>query len=246
MWRSVPRWGIAMLGCAFVLSGCITSQHDELIFAAADLDDPNPDLKFYRVKIDARAVNNETNLQTGFFDADAVRGLYGEVPVTRSDADPFLGTGVASQQLFFDSGTGKWEPVENEVFTVVYGADASVMASQIQDFATALNTGDTLGRLLGAAVAGDLYADTRDATQKNAANKEAMALTAGQLDDIASGVGATPVAATAQAELLKAATTVAKALAKLSGIPQADVPTTLPGLETFIRQQVDRFLAEEN
>lgn len=60
------------------LSGCATHQKSTLYFAAADLNNTNPDLKFYRLTINTCAMQSKTQLQAGFYDANAVRMLNGE------------------------------------------------------------------------------------------------------------------------------------------------------------------------
>ncbi len=63
---------------ALLLAGCygVTSQH---YFAIADLDSPTRELTFYRAKVSARSFLTKSEYSAGFYDANALRQLYGEV-----------------------------------------------------------------------------------------------------------------------------------------------------------------------
>lgn len=150
--------GIA-LGAALLFCGCSSTQSMRFHVAVADIDSPNPDLKFYRVTIRAKSSNVKASLQTGFFDANAVRQLYGQVE--KREVESAASAKVGSHQFIFDPATGHWRPIEeSELFTVVFGADAKAIATEIKMFAESDQTGEQFGRLLAAAAGGDSFVDS--------------------------------------------------------------------------------------
>jgi hypothetical protein len=168
--------GSLTLGLA-LLSACSTHQRNQFYLAVADADDPSPtpSVKMYRITIDARSNNVKAHLQTGFYNANAVRRLFGQV---ESDANaPPSTTAAGTTEFLLDPATHRWSTVDpEELFTIVYGADASAIATQIQAFAQSDDTGKQLGSLLAAASGRDKFInavaaenkanDARDTTAK--------------------------------------------------------------------------------
>jgi hypothetical protein len=158
-------------------SGCSSTQVSRFHVAVADVNDPNPKVKFYRITIQAKASNVHATLQSGFYDANAVRQLYGEVRNSGTDSPTSDQVGV--HQYVYNSFAKVWEPLEDkELFTVVYGVDAKAIASEIQAFAASDQAGTQFARLLAGASIGDTYNTVLAAEQKEAkarANVNALA-----------------------------------------------------------------------
>src|SRR6185295_4892854 len=86
-----------------VLTGCTSTQSTRFHVAVADVDVPDPELKFYRVTIRAKSSNVKATLHTGFYDANAVRQLYGEVQ--KGDSGIGAKGKVGTHQFVFDPAT---------------------------------------------------------------------------------------------------------------------------------------------
>lgn len=155
---------IAALAVAFLAAGCGSTQRMRLHVAVADVDDPNPTIKFYRVNIRARSSNVKTDLQTGYYDANAVRKLYGEV---KKPAEPGTAPSkVGTHQFVYNGRNGRWEPMsEDQLFTVVFGADAKAIAAEIKTFAESDQTGQQMARLIAAAAGRDVFIEAVAAEQ---------------------------------------------------------------------------------
>src|SRR5688572_23421721 len=117
---------IAIIGTAL---SCTTVQRQQLYFAAAGIDDPDPTVKYYRVTIQARSTNAEMGYNAGFHDGQAVRALFGEVDKSTS------GSSQLSRQAVWSQDTNMWEVGNDQVYTIIFGHDASAIAEQITAFA---------------------------------------------------------------------------------------------------------------
>lgn len=160
-----------LCGCVVSLllfaTGCSTRQTTRFHVAVADIDSPQPEVKFYRVTIAAKASNVKATLHTGFYDADAVRQLYGDVQKT--DVKPGPKGTIGTHQFVFDDVTHQWRPMQDsQLFTIVYGADAKAIATQIKMFNESDQTGEQFGRLLAAASGGDVYVESVAAERASA------------------------------------------------------------------------------
>ncbi len=124
--------------------GCCHTAEMRLYLAAADISDPTPKLKFYRVTVRGNSQFVKSYLQTGFYDAEALHLLFGEVPKTaakkRWEAEaaaapgtpaapapgaspaggqpkeqPFKPKGVAGKYtLRYDPATERWEVLDDD------------------------------------------------------------------------------------------------------------------------------------
>jgi len=157
----------ALLAVPLLSTGCGSTQRMRLHVAVADVDDPNPAIKFYRVNIRARSSNVKTDLQTGYYDANAVRQLYGEVkkPAEISNVPSKVGT----HQFVYNSKNQRWEAMnDDQLFTVVFGADAKAIAAEIRTFAESDQTGQQMALLIAAAAGQDLLVEAVAAEQLEA------------------------------------------------------------------------------
>lgn len=142
--------------------------------AVADIDSPDPEVKFYRITIRAKSSNVKTDLQTGYFDANAVRRLYGEVkkPAESASAPSKAGT----HSFYYNSRKKQWEPAnDDQLFTVVFGADAKAIAAEIKTFAESDETGQQIARLMAAAAGREYYIDAVAAEQVSSQEKAKVA-----------------------------------------------------------------------
>jgi hypothetical protein len=155
---------IASLTVALLATGCGSTQRMRLHVAVADVDDPNPAIKFYRINIRARSSNVKTDLQTGYHDANAVRQLYGEV---KKSAEPGTAPSkVGTHQFVYSGKSGRWEAMnEDQLFTVIFGADAKAIATEIKTFAESDQTGQQMSRLIAAAAGRDVFIEALAAEQ---------------------------------------------------------------------------------
>lgn len=172
--------GAVGLATALLLAGCGSTQKLRLHLAIAEVDRPNPEVKFYRVNIRARASNVKTSFETGYYDANALRELYGEVkkPAQATAPPPGLGT----HQFVFNPRTGQWDSLaENQLFTVVFGADAKAIAAEIKTFAESDQTGQQMARLIGAASGREYYIEAVAAERGQTEQKARVTALAGAL-----------------------------------------------------------------
>ncbi len=127
-------------------------------FAAADLDDKEPVLKFYRVKVTGESRLSRTNLQTGFYDASALQSLFGMVKPNEAVTRKRIPNDPANVVLEVNPVTGRVRQVEqNQRFTILYGSNADAIASQISAFSQSRTTGQAMARIIGAAAGQDAY-----------------------------------------------------------------------------------------
>lgn len=168
------------------------------IFAAVDLDETredgkHPRIRFYRVSVKGVSANSKTRLRTGFYQADALHSLFGEMPAVDSKAeDPKASK--ASVLLSVDPASGDVVEVgKDRRFTVLYGTDVSAVADQISMFAESQANGDSLGRLLAAAAGQSTYTGLQVAT-KEAEDASTARTEAGKaVATLKSAAGQTPV-----------------------------------------------------
>ncbi|MCL4694026.1 MAG: hypothetical protein KJ060_16125 [Candidatus Hydrogenedentes bacterium] len=212
-----------MLPLAFlVLVGCQTKAQQQLYFAATDLDDSDPRLKFYRITIKGKSRNMNSHLETGFYDASAVRGLYGEVSDAGKPA-PDTGTYRLVRQ------NDGWELAgNNTLFTIFYGTDANALAQAVNNFATSESAGLRMGQLLGAAVMGDKYLDAQE-VEERILEEESKATAIQTMMDRFAAKGTKDRGAMLHF--------YARTAAMELGIPDTQVPpaTDVPGLHKFLQ-----------
>jgi hypothetical protein len=153
---------VVLLGVftVFLLLGGCGSASTQYYFAAADLNAPgdDPELTFYRVTFDANSFLEKATLTQGFYDAEALHQLFGEVKKPsegESAADPENAADNGTETvksgeytLQFDPKLGTWRVVDHrDRFTIVYGANADKMAKQVQAFADSDEIGTQLGQI---------------------------------------------------------------------------------------------------
>ena len=142
---------LVLVGFVF-FTGCAMRSENRIHLAVADVDSTNSTLKFYRVTVKAKSSNKNAALQTGFFDANAVRDLFGEVkkPETSNESVSIKGgSSIGSYSFRYDPATERWELIPpNHLFTILFGADAKALAQVIKTYASSDETGVLLGRLL--------------------------------------------------------------------------------------------------
>lgn len=158
------------------MAGC-GSASTQYYFAAANLDDATkkPKVTFYRVTFEGSSFGAKSSLQQGFYDANALHELFGEVKkpdppgkgstnaTSSAGAGKKQAAGVAAAppapretvstasgtyQLMYDFDTEQWTVTNQERFTIMYGANADEMANQIQLFAKNDKLGQQLGNIL--------------------------------------------------------------------------------------------------
>src|SRR5262249_50191186 len=190
------RWGyFRLLIVTLLLTGCsgVWTQH---YFAMVDLDDPNRDLTFYRVTINADSFLMTSQYSSGFYDADALHQLFGEVK--RTDAavgKPGSGTLQAGTLQLMCSARGQCEVGgANDRFTMIYGANADAIADQIGVFADSDNTGKGIAALLASSASADAFERITAAEQTTAQVRKNAAALATQLKSLTDGIAkaATP------------------------------------------------------
>lgn len=167
----------ALVAC-LLLAGCATSQEMQIHLAAAnvDRDDANPTVKFYRLTIKGSSTNTKSNLETGFYDAAALRTLYGDV-----GKEGIAGTtdrSVGSIMLRYDKDNKTWQGLpSNELFTIIYGADADSIAKAVSTYGKSQKVGEALGRLIARSAGDDQSKEAVAAEQTQADTaKDAVAL----------------------------------------------------------------------
>ena len=158
----INRYWLLLLG--LLLGGCATSQTQTLYFAAADANEPNPTIKFYRVKIETHAFNKTTQFVPGYYDATALRALFGTV-------DPSNGPNLKDNTVSFQVlKTGQLVRSGNEsLFAIFYGADAHALANQVSSLASSTGIATALAGFMGANLTLAQAARTKDAVNNAAA-----------------------------------------------------------------------------
>lgn len=179
---------LASMALGLMLTGCTTKQAMRFHLAVANIDSPNPDLKFYRVTIQTKASNVKSDLQTGFYDANAVRQLYGNVS---SNAAAFAagsrqdGSRVGMHQFLFNPETRQWVAVpENELFTVAYGANAKAVVDTIKAYNSADVAGQQFASVLAAAAGRDVYMAAISAEELRKDERAKLSALTSQLKDL--------------------------------------------------------------
>jgi hypothetical protein len=204
----------AMLVCgASGLTGCQSAQ-TQYIFATADLDDhsPTPKLTFYRVKFDGSARNVKASYQAGFYDADALRQLFGEVSKPSDAAKEVRKNPTGSYLLRYDEETKKWVVVDDgQRFTIMYGANSDAMASQVQAFADSDDVGKQMGSLLAASAGAGTFQAAEQVKQKVKVETDANKALSDKLTASAAKIADTAVSDDVRKALLVSAQDAAKA-----------------------------------
>lgn len=189
--------GLMVTVLAFVLyaAGCNQASMTSY-FAAADLDEKEPVLKFYRVKVTGESRMSRTNLQTGFYDASALQSLFGMVTPKDTAGNTKTLSDPSSVVLEYDPVSGRVKQIEqNQRFTILYGSNADAIASQISAFSQSQTTGQAMARIIGAAAGQEAYTGLisaqGDAEQAEKANAAAHKALTDAANGIAAGDGAT-------------------------------------------------------
>lgn len=186
--RSTRSAGL-VLALASSLCGCASS-YMRFHFAAVDPSAEDPMLEFYRVTIDAGSGNSRSEFQTGYYDADALHQLYGQVSDEGAQR-PDEGKSVGAVVVQFDPTTRAYRIVEqDERFTVVYGTNADAVAQQIAAFADADDTGRMLGGLMAAALGRERFASLYSARVGSEEKRQAAAALEAELGKMATEAGA--------------------------------------------------------
>lgn len=206
--------------CATTLlfGGCISTHTQTRYFAVVPLDEKDPPIEYYRIRIKGTSVNGKSELLTGFYDRDAVRSLYGEMPKRGSSLNSVKDNSSGEYRLVFDpaanNGEGAWELGESdEVYTVIYGVNTDLIADQIKSFAANEENGKAFGRLLGAAVSGDIYLENVELKQQMEGLKSEAEAAAGEIEKQAEAV----VDTNAQTTLLAVGSDIVKLYAGAVG-----------------------------
>jgi len=184
--RSFGRYFIAAAVATFAMS-CTSTQKNTIYYAAVDVDDDKePAVTLYRLKIRGESSMVGATMQSGFYDANAVRALYGEVK-REEGKDYAAGSSIGQISVVREGNSWRLVPA-NELFTIVYGADAKAIAQVIRATVEADDFGTKLGGLLAAAVNPTAVADARRREiESQAATADASAL-ADELDAMATAV----------------------------------------------------------
>jgi hypothetical protein len=215
-WLHAGWSSIAVGLSAVTLAACygVSTGH---YFAVVDLDDPDSELTFYRVTINANSFLTTSQYNAGFYDADALHQLFGEVRKPDStgtkseDGKPApaaagAGTLPAGTLQLKCNARGKCEVGgANDRFTVIYGANADAIADQIRVFGENENTGKQIASLLAASVAADTFERTVAAEQNTEQVKTNATALAKQLKSLAEEIGSAKARETVRATLLRAA-----------------------------------------
>jgi len=160
-----------------------------LHFAAIDSAEPakgqERSLDFYRVTIEGVSGNGLTEFQTGYYDAEALHQLFGQVSdekngdrtVTAQEQGDSPRSGQVVVQI--DPTTGKHRVVErDERFTIIWGNNADAVTQQISAFAQADSTGEALAGLIAQVAGREDFALLREArvqAEERERNAEALA-----------------------------------------------------------------------
>lgn len=244
MWYHSALYGpvptATMLVLIALASGCASTQYQQHYLAAADIEDEDPTLSYYRVTSKAKVNNKEMEFLAGFYDANAVRQLYGQVgPAPGGNTHSVRGTSGPTA-ISYDPETGTWQPFNEQVYTIIYSADASAIAKQIKHFATSETVGKQLGSLMASAVVGDELVEAEDREAEISAAKTRLgANVQKQAETIVANT--TPEA---KAAILAAMRELALELTRINGGATVAVPNDLSALASYIKAQ--KALYEQN
>lgn len=143
----------------------------------ANAEGAKAQLRFYRVTIKGTSWNSVSKLQTGYYDAQALHQLFGQVSSDGSgtkskSADP--GEQFEQVVLQVDPVTGRCRIVQHDQrFSILFGNNADAVTQQIMAFGEAQDTGEKIASLAAAAVGRDdfeaLYSARTDASERQAA-----------------------------------------------------------------------------
>jgi hypothetical protein len=193
MMRQFRCMTLALLG--LVLTGCTTQQKVRFHLAVANIDSDNPDLKFYRVTIKAKASNVKSDLQAGYYDANAVRQLYGTI--STNVATPQDGSRIGTHQFVFDPATKQWSAIpDDQLFTIVYGVSAKAIAATIKAYNDSDQTGQQLASVIVAAAGRDSYMQAIGTEQLQRDERSKLSSLTSQIKDLADKAAKLPSTAT--------------------------------------------------
>lgn len=189
--RSLRRGILIATGCILSLSliGCITSHYQRFYFAAADLDETYPELKFYRITIRGKARNVQADLHTGWYDVATLQDLYGQAPQWKDRPKDRAPEGAGQYQLIYDPASQSWSFVDNNKrFTVIYGADASALAGQARLFGESQQNAQGFERLFAAVAGGQAHIQAIEDEQEAADLRAQVSSTAKNLNALAAKI----------------------------------------------------------
>lgn len=206
------------------LTGCARTQ-SRYYFAAADLDDSSrdPSLTFYRVTVTGESFGAKASLQQGFYSADALHQLFGEVSNTAStNSTDSTATTVklpgsnGTFRLVYDKNTGTWTSTADTLWTVFYGANADKMAQQVQAVADSNSIAGALTALIGGQIkpAPPANSDVTKLKQQAAAAQKSASTLADDLTNIEKEINPNATPQQLRLNLLTAANEVMKSLGK--------------------------------
>ncbi len=228
-----PRWSVNRIVPAILLAllvlGCQTATTQRMYFAAVNVDEDNPTVKFYRISINAKARNLTADYRAGFYNATAVRELYGEVPPPGTSQPPDATTNAGQFMVAYDPATKQWQSINDSLFTIFYGANSKAMGEAVSIFAKNQKSGEQFGKLLASAVGGDAYQDSLDAEAQIAQEKANSAAISELLKESAKKIESATGKQAVDQEKLK----FAKILGTYLGIPSGEIPTKADDLPPF-------------
>lgn len=234
---------VALLVILACMGGCQTKNSQRLYFAAVDTDEQDPDLKLYRVTVSARSRNMKADYRSGFYNAQAVREFYGEVAPPGTGVNPAATPNAGLHTLAYDPVTHSWQLINNSLFTIYYGADASALAKQVSLFADSMEDGKVFGKLLGAALAGRSYLEAQNAdiaTKAEKAKADAMATLMKKL------AGTINTAQSSDASIDGAVKELARTLAADLGLPDPTASGGTGDLTAFIALAAQRITRDQS
>ena len=149
-------------------------------------------LKFYRVRIKGESMNGRADLQTGFYNADALHQLFGDVSEENAKSRTNH-EGFGQVIVQYDPASGQHRIIkQDQRFTVVFGSNSDAVSEQIASFASASDTGKALGSLIAASV-GKESLDSLHTARSDAEIKQEQAQQLTQsLKGIADEIGTLP------------------------------------------------------
>ena len=180
---------VSLLIMTLLFTGCsgVWTQH---YFAMVDLDDPNRDLTFYRVTVNAESFLTTSQYSSGFYDAEALHQLFGEVKKPEANGGKAgSGTLQAGALQLMCNARGQCQVAgSNDRFTMIYGANADAIADQIRVFADSDNTGKGIAALLASSASADGFERITAAEQSTAQVRKNAAALAQQLKSLVDGI----------------------------------------------------------
>lgn len=231
--KSLAALSIAVLGISF-LGGCFSRTSNEFLLATTDLNDVEHNLEFYRVTVSTKATNTRTLYQTGFYQADILHNLFGDV------RDPEKGATVSGESAatLYAVEEGMLKPLMDRRFTVIYGANADAISTQIKLAAENEDTGKAFGRLLAATAVGPDLHQAIEVEKQVAAETAINAKLAAELEALATKMDAASTSPTvnlaaARKEIILAAEVATKVIAKPQNFDEGAPDDALKAIAGF-------------